>query len=291
MGISVGIVGVGSFGSCFVELFQKHPGVDRLALCDLNAERLAEKARQFNVKETYPSLDAICKSDIKALVIITQHWLHAPQAIQAMKAGKHVYTAVPTAYDHADPDKGLELCDRLVEAVKRTGMTYMLGETTFFRPEAMFCRKKAAEGAFGQFVFAEGEYFHDLSHGLVDVYKSRWGKEFGRDKTGHVPMFYPTHATAGIICIMNAHVTHVSAQGFALPGDDWWRADTINKNPYCNEVALYKLSNGAAMRHCELRRIGTPGRETFSVYGTEAAFETSFAGCRWLTKNKVEEVD
>jgi len=44
--------------------------------------------------------------------------------------------------------------------VKRTGQLYMLGETTFFRPETMYCRQKAAEGAFGEFTYAECEYFH-----------------------------------------------------------------------------------------------------------------------------------
>ncbi len=47
-----------------------------------------------------------------------------------------------------------------METVKRTGQLYMFGETTFFRPETMYCRQKAAEGAFGEFTYAECEYFH-----------------------------------------------------------------------------------------------------------------------------------
>ena len=40
MGISLGLVGLGSFGSCFVPLFKSHPLVDRVALCDQEPERL-----------------------------------------------------------------------------------------------------------------------------------------------------------------------------------------------------------------------------------------------------------
>ncbi|MCZ6680965.1 MAG: hypothetical protein O7E52_27375 [Candidatus Poribacteria bacterium] len=85
-----------------------------------------------------------------------------------MRAGKHIYTAVPAAYS-------LDECDDLVEAVKQTGMIYMNGETSFFRPEAAFCRQKAEAGAFGEFVYCQAEYFHDMSHGLYDVAKNRWG--------------------------------------------------------------------------------------------------------------------
>jgi predicted dehydrogenase len=291
MGISVGIVGVGQFGPEFVHLYQVHPDVDRVALCDLKADRLAKAAKRFGIKETYPSLDHICKSNLDALVIITQHWMHAPQAIQAMEAGKHVYSAVPPVFSHADPDEALELCDRLVETVRRTGQIYMLGETTFFRPETMYCRRRAAEGDFGEFVYAEGDYLHDVNLGLMEVMKNRWGDLFGRDKTGHVPMFYGTHSTGGIISVMGAHVTEASAQGYALPGDDWWHKDSISGCVFSSEVALYKMSNGAIMRHAEMRRLGTPCRETFRIYGMNGSFESDFGGTRWLTRDSVTPVD
>jgi Predicted dehydrogenases and related proteins len=188
MGISVGIVGVGQFGQHFVQLFRDHPDVSRVAICDLNPDRLAACARKFGITETYSSLDEICRSDLDVLAIFTQHWLHAQHAIQAMEAGKHVLSAVPPAYGRT-PEEALEWCDKLVGTVKRTGQIYMLAETTYYRPETMFCRKKAAEGAFGQFVYAEGEYFHDMSHGLYEVLRNRWGAEFGPEQTGDPTMF------------------------------------------------------------------------------------------------------
>ena len=115
MGISVGMVGLGSFGPSFIQSYKAHPDVTRLALCDLQSDRLSKWSEQFEISETYSSLDDICKSDLDALVIITQHWMHAPQAIQAMEAGKHVYTAVPAAVS-------LDECDALVRTVERTGM-------------------------------------------------------------------------------------------------------------------------------------------------------------------------
>ena len=169
MGISLGLVGLGDFGSQFAPLFMSHPLVDRIALCDREPERVkkfADKASfqaKFRPSDALDSLDAICEADLDALVIITQPWLHAAQCIQAMEAGKHVYSAVPIV-SLPDSDEILDWCDRLVRCCERTGMHYMLGETTYYRPEAMYCRRRAAEGAFGDYVHAEGEYYHDVDN-------------------------------------------------------------------------------------------------------------------------------
>jgi len=293
MSISIGMVGVGSFGKSFIPLFKQHPDVSRIALCDLNEERLAERAKEFEIAETYASLDEICKSDLDALAIITQHWLHGPQTIQALEAGKHVYSAVPPLWIFGNnTDEALQLCDKLVATVRRTGQLYMLGETTFFRKETMFCRQKAAEGAFGEFVYGEAEYLHDLSHGLYEVIKRRWGDQFGPDKTGSTPMYYPTHSVSALVSVMGAHMTEVSCQGYTYPNDDWWREDTINACPFCNETALFRMSNGAAARVSEVRRVGHPNREgPIRIYGTEGSFERDLTGPKWTTKDDWEEVE
>jgi len=290
--ISVGIVGVGSFGEGFVQLYRDHPWVKRLALCDLDSRRLASVASRFGIAETYGSLEDICKSDIEALAIITQPWLHAPQAIAAMQAGKHVYSAVPII-SLADGDEMLDWCDKLIQTCRRTGKHYMMGETSHFRPEAMYCRRRAAAGAFGRFVLAEGEYFHDIDDpgcNLRDVAKSRWGGKWDMSKSGGVPMHYPTHSLGGLLSVMRAHAVTVSAIGYALPGDDWFRTDAEAGNLFGNETAFFRLSNGAAARICEYRRIGHFGREAFRLYGTEGCFSDGPGGQHWVTKQGAQAV-
>ena len=215
MGISLGLVGLGEFGSHFAEMFKAHPLVDRIAFCDREPERIAQFADdpyfqdKFNRKDAYASLDDICKSDLDALVIQTQPWLHAPQCIQAMESGKHVYSAVPIS-NVPDNDEILDWCNKLVETCQRTGRYYMLGETSFYHPEAMFCRRKAAQGAFGDFVYAEGEYMHDVDSKCnlrkVVEYRaaSKAGQEWLKSKKMYSekglkssPMHYPTHSTSG----------------------------------------------------------------------------------------------
>jgi predicted dehydrogenase len=291
MGISIGLVGLGSFGSAFADLFMSHPLVDRIGLCDLEPERIDAFARKpswvrkFSPRDAYASLDEICRSDLDALVIITQHWLHAPQCVQAMQSGKHVYSAVPII-SIPDGDETLEWCDRLVDTARRTGMHYMLGETTYYRPQAMYCRRQARDKAFGEFVYSEGEYLHDVDSAtnLREVIRQRLTGRAGHEwmllqkrylEQGVLsgPMHYPTHSTSGPMSVMGAHAVKVCAWGYANRSADPYFADSA----YSNETALFYLSNGATMRICEFREVGHPGREMFRVYGTRGSFEND----RW----------
>ena len=295
MGISLGLVGLGSFGSAFADLFKSHPLVDRIALCDREADRVVKFADKpsfqdrFDPSDAYESLDEICATDLDALVIITQPWLHAPQAIQAMESGKHVYSAVPIS-SIPDGNEILDWCDKLVDTCTRTGMHYMLGETTYYHADAMYCRRKAAEGAFGQFVYAEGEYFHDTdlpSCNLREVSRRRLASKAGQEWKAAVqtyhdrgiysgPMHYPTHSTSGPISVMGAHATKACCWGFEAPKDDDYHKNT----PFTDETALFHMSNGATMRICEHRQIGHPGSETFRVWGTDASYKDG----QWVTK-------
>jgi len=287
MGISIGLVGLGSFGSAFADLFMSHPLVDRIGLCDLEPERMDAFARKsswahkFSPRDAYGSLDEICRSDLDALVIITQHWLHAPQCVRAMQAGKHVYSAVPVI-SIPDGDETLEWCDRLVDTARRTGMHYMLGETTYYRPQAMYCRRQARARAFGEFVYSEGEYLHDVDSAtnLREVIRQRLTGRAGHEwallqkrylERGVLsgPMHYPTHSTSGPMSVMGAHAVKVCAWGYTNRSADPYFAD----DAYSNETALFYLSNGATMRICEFREVGHPGREMFRVYGTRGSFE------------------
>ena len=281
MGVTVGMVGTGSFAQPFIPLFQAHPMVDELALCDLDTAKLEEAATRHGVRRTYPSLDALCESDIDAVVLITQNWLHGPQAVQALQAGKHVYSAVP-------PGITVEEIETLVRTVEETGRIYMLGETSFYYPAVMYCRQRYEAGDFGTIVYGEAEYYHDWDHGLYDVMKKRGGERW-REIAGSPPMHYPTHSLSQIMSVTGAYATHVSCRGFVDLADDGIYGD-INrwKNTFSNETALVTMSDGSCCRINEFRRIGHPEVVRMSLFGTEASFEMNRAGAIWLTKHEAD---
>ena len=303
MGIKIGLVGLGSFGSCFAPLFTSHPLVDAVALCDAQPEklrawrdRLAPTGKLAD-RDLYDSFDAICRSDCDAVAIITQPWLHAPQAIQAMEAGKHVYSAVPVICI-PDDDECLDWCQKIIDCTLRTGRHYMLGETTCYRPQTMFCRRKFLAGEFGDPVYAEAEYAHDVdswSCSLRGVRKSRRtgkiGEEtdrimapyFARGLKSH-PMAYPTHSVSGPVWTMGTKGVKVSAYGYANrygAQDEYFR-----DMDFSDIVALFELANGCSMRVAEMREVssntGLSG-EDFRLFGTRGSYSNS----RWNDNGRV----
>ena len=285
MGITIGICGTGAFATCFIPLFKAHPDVDNVVLCDLNDELLRQKSAQFDVPDTCPSLDALCESDIDAIAIITQHHLHGPQAVQALRSGKHVYSAVPAAVSFD------ELAD-LVQAVEETGKSYMIGETSYYYPCTVYCRNRFRNGDFGHVVYAEAEYYHDFSHGLYDVYKRRHGKDWERF-CGIPPMFYPTHSVSMVVSVTGAQATHVCGMGFADRHEDnlFAREDNVWKNPFSNETMLCRMSDGSMARFNEFRRVGHPGTVGMSLYGTDAGYEEQVGSQMWITTDRGACVD
>ena len=281
VGIQVGIVGVGAFAQSFIPLFTAHPLVDRVVLCDLDAEKLRQNAAKHQISDTCPSLDDLCAdSRLDAAVLLTQNWLHAPQAMQALEAGKRVYSAVPAGIS-------VEEIRELVQTVERTGGIYMIGETSYYYPGVLYCRDRYSRGDFGRVVYAEAEYYHDFDHGLYQVYKWRGGDHW-REFAGGPPMHYPTHSTSQVISVTGAHMTRVSCRGFVDDHADGIFGDEANRwgNRFSNESALFEMSDGSACRINEFRRIGHPGAVRMSLFGTEGSFEQSSAGAVWVTKGR-----
>ena len=97
MSIKIGIVGAGQFAQHFIPLFNAHPQVRSVLLADLDEKKRTTAAAKYGVAATCATLDDVLASDVDAVALFTQHWMHGPQAMQALRAGKHVYSAVPCA--------------------------------------------------------------------------------------------------------------------------------------------------------------------------------------------------
>lgn len=275
----IGVCGAGSFAASFIPLFQAHPLVRAVALAEVLPERRVEQAARFGLTETYSSLDELCDSDVDAIALFTQRWLHGPQAVQALHAGKHVYSAVPT---------GVTLSElaALVRAVEETGLIYMLGETSYYYPCSVFCRAKWRAGEFGNFVYGEGEYLHDMAHGFYEAYQHSGGEQW-KQTAGFPPMLYPTHSTSMIIGVTGASLTQVSCLGYRDRHEDGIFREGANlwDNPFSNETALFRSSDGGMVRINEFRRVGHRGRSSVrtSIFGTLGCYEEQANAQVWVT--------
>ena len=287
MGLKVGIVGLGQFAPSFVLLFAAHPGVSEVHLCETVPERLARAPRGPKVTRTFTSFEELLRSDVDAVAIFTQRWMHGPMAVQALSAGKHVYSAVPMGIS-------VEEIGAIVDAVATSGLTYMMGETSYYYPAVIFCRQRMQTGQFGSFVYGEGEYLHDMDHGFYDAYRYSGGEGW-KATASFPPMFYPTHSVSGILSVTGAHAVAVSCYGYVDREDDGVFDAAVSRwgNEFSNEVALFRTSDGGTLRICEMRRIGVPNIEPnvrFSLFGTKGSFEQQTGASVWATRDSFEDV-
>ncbi len=267
--IKVGMAGCGSFGNVFIPVFQAHPLVEELYIAEPIAERREAVAAEWGVSHCFPDLEALCESDVDAVLIFAQRHLHGPMSIQALEKGKHVYCAVPAA-------SKLEELQRLVDLVKETGLTYMMGETSYYYPANIYCRQRYAAGDFGSFVYGEGEYLHDMSHGFYEAYQNSGGANW-KQVAGVPPMYYPTHSVSMVLSVTGARMTQVSCLGYRDQHEDGIFREGANlwDNPFSNQTALFRCSDGGMARINEFRRVGvgTGNSVRLSIQGTLGAFE------------------
>lgn len=281
--LRVAMIGCGDFARHFVPLYQHHPYVEKVWVCDIIPERAQDYSKRFQAEIIDTFEDAIARSDVNTVAIFTPRHTHGPLVKAALRAGKHVYSAVPMGIS-------AEECQEIVELVKKTGLTYMMGETCIYYPCSMFCKQQYEQGAFGKFVYAEAQYHHDISH---------FPKNFTDDKlsAGASPFFYPTHSTAMVLNAVSSHVTRVVAFGYAEePGNGIYeKGINMWDNVYSNGYSLMKLANGGTARINECRRIGykAPSSYINAFYGEKGAYQFSNAQHIYtrLTKEGVELTD
>jgi predicted dehydrogenase len=283
--LRLAVIGGGQFSSSFIHLFQAHPFVEEVALVELNPERRASIADKFSIKQTFASLSELWKSDFDAVAIFTPRWTHAQIALEAIQNGRHVYTAVPMGITQ-------EEISQLVEASSKTKLTYFMAETSFYYPAVVFSRKKFAEGQMGKFVYGEGEYLHDMSHGFSDAYAANGGDDW-KSTASFPPMLYSTHSVSTILSVTGAQATSVTCIGLNDTAGDGIFDSNVSmwKNDQSNQIALFETSDGGVMRIAELRRVGTAPLEStvrMSIFGTEGSFEQQVGYASWATKNSFD---
>lgn len=287
MTFSLGVVGAGQFSGQFATLFKHHPGISSVFVTDIVADRAASLATRAHLDGTFSTFDDMLASPlIDAVAIFTQRWTHGPLVVKALRAGKHVYSAVPMAITEAEVRK-------IIDVVNETGLSYMMGETSYYNPATVFARQKIAEGAFGRLFYAEGDYVHDMDLGFYEAYQFSGGADWKRTAS-YPPLLYPTHSVGGVLGAWDTRALSVSAIGVVDERGDGVFDKTVSQfgNDFSNATALFELPGGS-MRINEFRRVGYPSpiRESrFRYFGTEASFEEVATAAYWYTKEGAEDI-
>jgi predicted dehydrogenase len=287
MTFSIGVVGLGQFGGQFAQLFKLHPGVSAVYAVDELPERASKAVEQLGLDGAMGSFDELLASDVDAVAIFTQRWTHGPLVIKALRAGKHVYSAVPMAISE-DEISGI------IDAVRETRLVYAMGETSYYNPATVYARKQYAAGRFGRIFYTEGDYVHVMDLGFYEAYQYSGGENW-KATASYPPMLYPTHAIGGVLGAVPGHAVSVSCIGVKDDRGDgvFDKAVSMFDNDFSNATALFEMNDGGVMRTNEMRRVGYPShiRESrFRFFGTEASFEQLATTTLWQDKKGVLDV-
>lgn len=282
---SIGILGAGQFSGSFATLWDRHPNVSHVRVADLHPERAESLASRLDKAEVASDFEALLASDVDAIAVMTQRWTHAPYVLAALEAGKHVYSAVPMA-------TAITEIEDIIAAVERTGLTYMMGETSYYNPAVVWARQKIAAGELGRVFYSEGDYVHDMDNGFYAAYRYSGGEDW-KATASYPPMLYPTHAIGGVLGAIPTRAVSVSCLGIIDDRGDGVFDENVSLwgNAFSNMSALFELADGGAMRTNEFRRVGYwRGHESrFRYYGTESVMEQTGNSASWSIKTDGED--
>ena len=145
--VEVGAIGVGWVGGTRVETLSRTALVDKLHICDIKPDRLAElKARYKPATATLDYQDIIKNDNISVVFIsTTPESNHYPIARDCLKAGKHVMLEKPIALE-------LWEADELITLAKRNNLKFTIGYSQRFNTKIAYAKKKIEDGTLGKVV-------------------------------------------------------------------------------------------------------------------------------------------
>ena len=189
----IGIIGTGGRGTSLLENLLA-ADVKVLALCDVVREK-AENAQSLVVKsgqaspELYTNGDhafesLVARDDLDLVISATPWNWHVEMAVATMKHGKHAAVEVPAATT-------IEDCWKLVDTSEQTRRHCTMLENCCYGYNETLILRMIHEGLFGDLLYGEGAYLHDLREELFsNKGEGLWRRTFHTKGNGNL---YPTH--------------------------------------------------------------------------------------------------
>lgn len=142
--LRIGIIGCGTIGSVHADAYAKVAAAKVTALCDSLPERLREKAERHKISKTYSDYHQLLSDpEIDAVSICVPNDMHAPIAIDAFKAGKHVFLEKPMTLN-------AEIGKTILDARDASGKKLQMGMVWRQTPEAIVVKEAVDNGRLGE---------------------------------------------------------------------------------------------------------------------------------------------
>lgn len=134
------LAGAGAFGIKHLDGIENIDGVEVVGLVGRRLAPTQEAAKKYGIEHSFTNLaDAVALPGVEAAILCTPTQMHAEQAIQCMKAGKHVQVEIPLADSYADAQE-------VNRVQQETGLVCMVGHTRRFNPPHQWMHQRIRKG-------------------------------------------------------------------------------------------------------------------------------------------------
>ncbi len=264
--LKAGVIGLG-VGERHAAAYQAEPGVELVALCDLDATRLKEVGDRLGVAERHTDWRRIAEHpELDIISICSYDDCHAEQAISAFRHGKHVMVEKPAALHRAEAEAML----RALSDSKRLITSNLILRKS---PRFIAVREMIRAGDFGEIFYLEGDYIHEILWKIVTGWR------------GRMPFYCVTYG-GGIHLIdlmrwlMGQEIVEVSGMGnkLASRGTEFPYPDTI--------VNLFRFEGGALAKSLTTFAPQRPQIHALSIYGSRATFVNDMPDAKLFSGSK-----
>jgi predicted dehydrogenase len=269
--VNFAVIGAGAIGYDHINSLRQHPEARVVAVAEPSPERAKEVTAKTGITDVvadYRSL--LSRPDIHAITIGVPNYLHAPMALAALAAGKHVMLDKPMATNARD-------AARIVAAAARRGLVLMVGQNMRFSPEVQTARQLIDKGVLG-------EVYHAKTSWCRRAGIPRIGSWFTQSKFAGGGCTYDigVHALDRCLYLMGEfEAAAVSGQTFAkfgprgLGDGSWGKSEIDPKHPFDVDdlaLALIKLRSGRSVLLEVSWAAHQPeaDQNTTQLFGTEA---------------------
>ncbi|HEX3338331.1 MAG TPA: Gfo/Idh/MocA family oxidoreductase [Pseudolabrys sp.] len=181
--IKIGIIGLGWWGKQIVTCLSDSSRFKVVAGCDIDTKMAAPFAasHRFDLTEDYRAL--LNRPDVDAVAVVTPHLLHEEMAVEAFRAGKHVFCEKPLALTAAS-------AERILAACTKTGSVLGIGHERRYEPAMEEMRRLFETGALGRLLHLDANVSHSNFRRMDP---SNWRRD-------------PRHAPAGAWTALGIHL-------------------------------------------------------------------------------------
>lgn len=289
--LRIGILGCGDIAASNAAAATAAPNVSLTACYDPDHRLAADLADRFG-GVVCPTVEALLvRADVDAVLLCVPHHLHAPLAIEAARAGKHVAVEKP-------PANQLAGARAMISAAEEAGVVLSVCFPDRYEPRALIARRLIDGGALGELAGATVKFFRDKSPaywrgGFSGRSRSDWRRR--QDQAG------------GGVLIMNLshyldlvrHLTgmEVEAVGaFAASTEETTEVeDVVSVSLRFANGGVGTVSGGSAVRGAEISEFRLWGKDGQIALEPDARFFTlrpldGLRTARWQSFGKLPQV-